>query len=139
MKYFKNTNNEIFAFDNEQVKQGYGKDLIPIAKEEKDKILAPSPEQILQQKKNKLKQERDKALENITYTFDDNSIIQVRPKDLPNINIAIQQNQDTKWIMADNTIRTVTVDELKEAMASGIAQGKAIWADYMSKLEELEN
>jgi len=139
MKYFKNTNNEIFAFDNEQVKQGYGKDLIPIAKEEKDKILAPSPEQILQQKKNKLKQERDKALENITYTFSDNSVIQVRPKDLPNINIAIQEGKDTKWIMADNTIRIVTVNELKEAMASGIAQGKAIWADYMSKLEKLEN
>jgi len=139
MNYFKNTNNQIFAYDDEQVAQGYGKDLIPITKEEKDQILAPTPEQILQQKKNKLKQERDKALENITYTFSDNSVIQVRPKDLPNINIAIQQNQDTKWIMADNTIRTVTVDELKEAMASGIAQGKAIWADYMSKLEELEN
>ena len=139
MNYFKNTNNQIFAYDDEQVAQGYGKDLIPITKEEKDQILAPTPEQILQQKKNKLKQERDKALENITYTFSDNSVIQVRPKDLPNINIAIQQNQDTKWIMADNTIRTVTVDELKEAMASGIAQGKAIWADYMSKLEKLEN
>jgi len=139
MNYFRNANNEIFAFDDEQVSQGLAKNLIPITKEEKDKILAPSPEQILQQKKNKLKQERDKALENITYTFDDNSIIQVRPKDLPNINIAIQQNQDTKWIMANNTIRTVTVDDLKEAVASGIAQGKTIWADYVSKLEKLEN
>jgi len=27
MNYFKNTNNEIFAFDNEQVAQGYGSDL----------------------------------------------------------------------------------------------------------------
>ena len=33
MNYFKNENNEIFAFDDEQVKQGYGKDLIPITAE----------------------------------------------------------------------------------------------------------
>lgn len=30
MNYFKNENNEIFAYDDEQVKQGYGKDLIKL-------------------------------------------------------------------------------------------------------------
>ena len=34
MNYFKNNNNEIFAYDNEQVAQGYGKDLVPITEEE---------------------------------------------------------------------------------------------------------
>lgn len=38
MNYFKNTNNEIFAYDNEQVAQGYGKDLTTITEAEKDAI-----------------------------------------------------------------------------------------------------
>lgn len=39
MNYFKNENNQIFAYDDEQVlQQGYGKDLIPITKAEKDAI-----------------------------------------------------------------------------------------------------
>lgn len=38
MKYFKNKNNEVFAYDDEQVEQGYGKDLTPITEEEKDEI-----------------------------------------------------------------------------------------------------
>lgn len=50
MNYFKNTSNEIFGYDDEQVKQGYGKDLIPITEQEKDELLKPTPEQLLQQK-----------------------------------------------------------------------------------------
>lgn len=38
MKYFKNENNQIFAYDDEQIKQGYGKDLTPITEAEKDAI-----------------------------------------------------------------------------------------------------
>lgn len=30
MNYFKNSNNTVFAYDDEQVKQGYGKDLTPL-------------------------------------------------------------------------------------------------------------
>ncbi len=30
MKHFKNTNNEIFAYDDKQVAQGYGADLEPL-------------------------------------------------------------------------------------------------------------
>jgi len=40
MNYFKNTNNEIFAFDNEQVAQGYAKGLTSITKAEVDVLLA---------------------------------------------------------------------------------------------------
>lgn len=49
MMYFKNTDNEIFAYDDEQIKQGYGKGLISITEEEKDLILAPTAEQLLEQ------------------------------------------------------------------------------------------
>ena len=34
MNYFKNNNNEIFAYDDNQIKQGYGKDLTGITEEE---------------------------------------------------------------------------------------------------------
>ena len=48
MNYFKNTNNEIFAYDEEQVAKGYGKDFIAITVEEKDLIINPikTPEQL---------------------------------------------------------------------------------------------
>lgn len=44
LQYFKNTNNEIFAYDELQVKQGYGKELISITETETDEILKPSQE-----------------------------------------------------------------------------------------------
>ena len=50
MKYFKNKNNEIFAYDEEQVKQGYGKALTPITENEKDELLAPTDEELEEQR-----------------------------------------------------------------------------------------
>ena len=50
MNYFKDNNNKIFAYDDEQVKQGYGKDLTPITEKEKNLILAPTAEEIEQQR-----------------------------------------------------------------------------------------
>lgn len=34
MKYFKNENNEVFAYDDEQISAGYSKELVQITKEE---------------------------------------------------------------------------------------------------------
>ena len=39
MNYFKDTNNKVFAYDNEQIEQGLGKALTSITEEEKDAIL----------------------------------------------------------------------------------------------------
>ena len=66
MNYFKNKNNEIFAYDDEQVKQGYGRDLTPITEQEKDLILAPSPEEI---EKQRISQIKAKASELITAKY----------------------------------------------------------------------
>lgn len=41
MKYFKNENNQIFAYDNEQISQGYGKELVQITEEEMLAITNP--------------------------------------------------------------------------------------------------
>jgi len=42
MNYFKNTNNEIFAYDDEQVAQGYGKDLTALTQAEFDAMMQPT-------------------------------------------------------------------------------------------------
>jgi len=83
------------------------------------------------------KKVRDKALQSITYTLSDGSIYQVRPKDVPNFQLAIKRNVDVDWILADNTVRLTTVDELKEILDAGIQEGIKIWDAYTQKLKEI--
>lgn len=59
MNYFKDNNNNIFAYDEEQVKQGFGSDLIEISESEKDLILAPSEQQLKQNRINEIYFELD--------------------------------------------------------------------------------
>jgi len=92
-----------------------------------------------EQQRSKAKAERDKALNLVTYTLSDGSVYQVRPKDVPNFQLAIQRNQDVKWILADNKVGLTTVDELKEILNHGIQEGTRIWDEYTEKLEEINN
>lgn len=39
--------------------------------------------------------------------------------------------------MEDNTVATLTVADMQEALQSGIAQGKQVWAWYTSELKAL--
>lgn len=80
---------------------------------------------------------RDQSLTSMTHTFSDGSVIQVRPSDLTNFNIAIGVGVDRDWIMADNTVRFTTVAEMQEALSSGISQGQAIWNTYAQELKAL--
>jgi phage-related protein len=50
--FFKDENNKVYEYDNEQVKQGYGKDLISITEEEMLAITNPpkTEEQLLAEK-----------------------------------------------------------------------------------------
>jgi len=97
----------------------------------------PDFEKINKLKIKEYKQERDKALDSITYTLSDGSVYQVRPQDVPNFQLAIQRNQDVKWILANNNVRLTTVDELKEILNHGIQEGTRIWDEYTQKLEEI--
>lgn len=94
-------------------------------------------EELREKERATLKQDRDNALNSMTHTFSDGSVVQVRPSDLSNFDIAIAIGQDRDWIMADNTVRFTTVAELEEARNSGIAQGQAIWDDYAQALKAL--
>lgn len=92
MKYFKNENNQIFAYDDEQISKGYGVDLIAITELEKDELLAPTTEELLAQATiiNKQKISLDKqngkvytSLDNVDYIVpltseDANGLIQVQ-------------------------------------------------------------
>lgn len=97
----------------------------------KDDIAIYNKKQARQQAKTA----RDKALSELTHTFADGSIVQVRPSDLSTFQLAISVGQDEDWVMADDTVRLLTVAEMTEAMNSGIAQVKAIWNDYTTSLK----
>ena len=90
---------------------------------------------IKEEKKLKYKRERENALNNITYTLNDGSVYQVRPKDVNNFKIAIERNQDIEWILADNTVRLTKPDELKEILNSGIEQAVKIWNNYIKQIK----
>ena len=89
-------------------------------------------------KRIKAKQLKNKKLNNNTYTLSDGSVYQVRPQDFLNFQTAIQSNQDTDWILADNSVRLTTVDELKEILENGIKQVKAIYQEYIDTLKSIE-
>jgi len=92
---------------------------------------------VIEMQRRKYQRERDAALQAMTHTFDDGAVVQVRPQDMGNFQTAIANGADQDWIMEDNTVRLTTVEELQAAMASGVAQGKAIWDDYAEKIKAL--
>lgn len=85
----------------------------------------------------KLQAERDAALQAITYDLGGGRIMQVRPQDISNLQMAIANNRDRKWKMHDNTVHMVTVAEFQAAIAHGIAVGEAIWDEHMAAVEAL--
>ena len=94
-----------------------------------------------QAEKEKLRQQlqvaRDTALQAITHDFLDGRIVQVRPQDLANFQLAIANGVSREWVMADNTVAVLTTSEMQAAMQSGIAQGEVVWDDYITELKML--
>jgi len=84
-----------------------------------------------------LKTERDNALKDITHDFGDGRIVQVRPEDIANFQIAINIGLTQEWVMQDNTIASLTTAELQEALDNGILQGKQIWQTYIDSIKIL--
>lgn len=91
----------------------------------------------VESQRQSLKSERDTSLQSITHTFTDGGVVQVRPQDIANFQLAISQGQSQDWVMADNSVRTTTVQELEEAMLSGIDQGKLVWKAYTEALKTM--
>ena len=83
-----------------------------------------------------LKQQRDDALQSITSVVS-GLRVQVRPQDAQNFQVAISLGQPQDWILADNTVGTLTIQDMQDALADGIAQAQAIWAAYTSAMRVL--
>jgi hypothetical protein len=137
MKYFKDSNNNIFFFDSVEEQMQHQPDLIQITDAEKDSILAPSPAELKAEAISTLKQNRETSLQALTHTFSTGEVVQVRPQDLPNFQIAISLGASEDWVMADDTVVNLTVAQMQEAMDSGIAQGKVIWKTYTADLKAI--
>jgi hypothetical protein len=88
-------------------------------------------------KREELKSARAKALSDIKHTVKDGSIYQVRPSDLSNFVMAIQEGKSEQWVLDNNTVRLTTIAEMQECLKSGIAQGKAIWRNHTDALQAL--
>ena len=84
-----------------------------------------------------LKRVRDQALAALSHTLPNGDIVQVRPEDLPNFNMALAIGSAKDWVMSDNSVRSLTATEMQEAVADGIAQGEAIWQAYTDGLKAL--
>ena len=84
-----------------------------------------------------LKSGRDADLKAITHTLADGAVVQVRPEDLANFNMAIIEGLNEDWVIDNNDVRELTVAEMQECILSGIAQGKVIWKTYTDALKQL--
>ena len=84
-----------------------------------------------------LKSGRDADLKAITHTLAGGAVVQVRPEDLANFNMAINEGLSEDWVMDNNNVRELTVAEMQECLLSGIAQGKVIWKMYTDALRQL--
>jgi len=87
--------------------------------------------------RQELQKQRDAKLQAIVYDFLDGRIIQARPQDINNITLAIQRDYTGDWVMADNSVATISADELQRAFEAGIQQGEAIWQDYINTIKNI--
>lgn len=97
----------------------------------------PTAEEIKLTATRKLKKVRVKALSEVTHTFEDTSVIQVRESDVAIIKEAIAEGIPTDWVMLDNSIRLTTPEELTGALMAGKPQIRAIWKTYTDALKAL--
>ena len=156
MNYFKDNNNKVYAYDDEQVAQGYGKDLISlplgefydgvsttarpyklddtwveIVKDEEGTIVAPQGlvEQLANEEAERLasevKQAKSEALATIVVTTSNGNSFDGHSDARLNMSNAIQASEvlgltTSNWKLADNTIKEISIEELKEALALSI-------------------
>lgn len=108
------------------------------AAERGDVIIEPYVVSVEEQRQQ-LKQSRDAALNSMVHDYGDGRVVQIRPSDLINFQIAIEQGQSREWILADNSIAIITVAEMVAAVESGKAQATAIYDNHITALQALES
>ena len=99
------------------------------------RVQLPPPPLTNEEKRLNFKIDRNNALNNLTVVIDGMEF-QTRPSDLANFQVGIDTGE-TEWVLADNSVATVTTEQLQSALNEGIAQGKAIWAKYRENIKTL--
>ena len=87
-----------------------------------------------EQQRLALQRQRSEALQAITAEVG-GKVVQVRPQDGQNFQTAIAIGQPQRWILADNSVAVLTVEEMQDALQSGIAQAAEIWDEYATQIE----
>ena len=90
-----------------------------------------------EQQRIALQNERDKRLSEITHDFGDGRVVQARPSDALNFQVAIEEGQPEDWVLADNTVAQLTVAEMQEALQTGKQAAKQVWNWYTGELKKL--
>jgi len=83
------------------------------------------------------KEALQKGLLNMSLDIGSDRIIQTRPQDHQNMLAKIEvinAGGSDKFIMSDNTVHSVTVAELQQAILHGITQGSILYDVYMGVL-----
>ena len=140
MNYFKNKNNEIFAYDDEQIEQGYGSDLTQITEAEKDEILAPTDEQLIEQAKAQALTEYETAIEAMIGKVPNTELSSWAKQE------SEARNLDKPTPMLDTLVISRGLGETKEELATKIIANADAYAvgyaqvlgEYQAKLKELE-
>ena len=122
MKYYK-LNNQIYAYDEEQVAIGLADDKIELTVEELELHL--NPPKTVEQLQAEAKQAKELALASITVTTQSGKVFDGRDIDQQRMVSAIISADavgltETYWKLADNSVELITLDELKEALALSI-------------------
>jgi len=98
----------------------------------------PVPQDVLKERQRiDLKRQRDDALNAIVHDFGDGRVIQVRPQDVANLQLAISLNVNQEWVMADNTVALLTPAEMQAALDGGVMQGQQILQNYIDDIKAI--
>ncbi len=136
MRYFKTPQNTIRAIEESQ-EFLIQDDWVEMTESELDAHINPPPTK--EQQRNQSQCDRDNALNSMIHTIDGVGDVQVRPRDVINFQTALAGGQSREWVMADNSVATLTVEQMQECLDSGMDQGAAIWDSYIAALKELNS
>ena len=130
MKYYKDNQNNVYAYELDGSQDHLIGDKVAMTAEEEYIHLNPAKTQ--EQLDAEAKQAKESALNSIKVTTLSGKVFDGRDKDQVRMIAALQASAitgitETPWKLADNTVAMVSLDELKEALAMSImAVGEVI-------------
>lgn len=128
MPHYKDSKSNVFFLDSRAFEHLLPADCVEITDEEADLLRAPSPEAL----RDQAKASRAAAVAAIDVTVSTGKVFDGDEDSQARMSRAIQIAQitgatSTNWTLADNTVATVTLDELREALALAGQQQAALW------------